>query len=291
MQTFQNQATLSYNGITLVSNTTRGTITDVLSVLKTAVTPTYGDGTTQTYVVTIVNTGSTAYTGLTLTDDLGSYSFTPTGGTPINLQPLNFVANPVLYYVNGVQQSPLSVTPAENLVIPNISVPANGNATIIYTTETNEYAPLSTSATITNTVTLTGNGIATPITNDEEITASATPDLSIVKSLSPTTVSGTGTVTYTFEILNSGNTEAGTTANAIISDTFTPVLSGISVALNGTAIQPPAYSYNTTSGAFSTASGTITVPAATYTQDAVSGVYSVTPGSTILTVTGTVNGN
>ena len=48
------------------------------------------------------------------------------------------------------------------------------------------------------------------------------------------------------------------------------------------------YTYNADTGDFATVAGAITVPAATYTQDPTTGAYSVTPGSAILTVTGTV---
>ena len=44
MPAFQNQATLSYNGISVTSNTVAGEIVDVLSVTKTAVPKTYTAG-------------------------------------------------------------------------------------------------------------------------------------------------------------------------------------------------------------------------------------------------------
>ena len=46
--------------------------------------------------------------------------------------------------------------------------------------------------------------------------------------------------------------------------------------------------YNQTTGVFTTLGGTITVPAATYTQDPVTGEVTVTPGVSVLTITGTV---
>lgn len=291
MQTFQNQATLSYNGKTLVSNTTRGTISDVLSITKTAANSDYGSGTNHTFVVSIANSGTTAYTGLTLTDNLGAYSFTPEGGTAISLQPLNYVSNSVMYYVNGTLQTTPTITPGTDLIITGISVPAQGNATIVYTAQTNEYAPLASTASVTNTAALTGTGIAVALADDATITPSGEPNLSIVKSLNPTTVSGTGTVTYTFDILNTGNSEAVETDNVVVSDTFTPVLSNITVTLNGTALTTSQYSYNTTTGVFSTNVGVITVPAATYQQDAATGVIETTPGESVLTVSGTVSGN
>ena len=52
--------------------------------------------------------------------------------------------------------------------------------------------------------------------------------------------------------------------------------------------ETPPTTYNEAPGEFSTTSGAITVPAAVYTTDPVTGAQSVTPGVTVLTVTGTV---
>ena len=47
------------------------------------------------------------------------------------------------------------------------------------------------------------------------------------------------------------------------------------------------YTYDAVTGTFATIAGQITVPAATYTQET-DGTYTVTPGTTTVTVTGTV---
>ena len=75
MAIFTNRATLSYNGGTINSNTVTGELLEVLSVTKDAVSDVYADGDVVTYVVTIRNTGTSALTGLTATDDLGGYEF------------------------------------------------------------------------------------------------------------------------------------------------------------------------------------------------------------------------
>ena len=46
--------------------------------------------------------------------------------------------------------------------------------------------------------------------------------------------------------------------------------------------------YYETTGEFATVPGQITIPAAVYTQDPVTGEWSVEPGVSVLTVTGTV---
>lgn len=83
MAQFTNQASISYNGLTANSNIVTGEITRVLSVSKTSVSGSYRRGDTLTYAVSISNTGSAPYTGLTVTDDLGAYTAgTASGNAP-----------------------------------------------------------------------------------------------------------------------------------------------------------------------------------------------------------------
>ena len=138
-------------------------------------------------------------------------------------------------------------------------------------------------------MTATGAGLVNPVTATETVSPTAAPRLSISKSLSPTTVTENGQLTYTFAMQNTGNTAADAAAGAVVTDTFDPRLSGLTVTLNGTALTTPAqYTYDAATGVFATVPGVITVPAATFTQDAATGAYSVTPGTAVLTVTGTV---
>ena len=73
MAQFTNQAQLSYNNTVVNSNVVVGEILEVVSANKTAVVNTYSADGTVTYVISIVNTGGTSVTGLTVTDDLGAY--------------------------------------------------------------------------------------------------------------------------------------------------------------------------------------------------------------------------
>ncbi len=192
-------------------------------------------------------------------------------------------------YVNGsLQPAPTITADGTNLVFSGINVPANGNATIIYEVSTNRFAPLETGAEIVNEVTVSGNSI-TPITAEETVTAVSEPDLSVTKSISPVPVAENGTLTYTFVIQNTGNTPATAEDLAVITDTFDPTLSSLTVTFNGETWTSPAnYTYDETSGAFSSVPGLITVPAATFTQNPVTGVWVTTPGVSTLTITGTV---
>jgi uncharacterized repeat protein (TIGR01451 family) len=283
MASFTNQARLTYNNTVANSNVAVGEIIEVLSATKTALPNEYTQNGNVTYVVNIVNSGDTAYNGLTVTDNLGAYMI----GTE-TYYPLTYVDGNVLYFVNGVPQAAPVVTIAEGSVtFTGINVPANGNATIVYDTVTNAFAPLAIGATITNIITVSGAGI-TPFAAEAVITASNDPVLSITKSISPVPVTENGTLTYTFVIQNYGNTAADEGDNVVLTDPFDPALQNITVTYNGTTwTEGVEYNYNETTGDFETVAGNITVPAATYTQNA-DGTYSVTPGSVIITVTGTV---
>ena len=283
MAIFTNQATLSYNNTVTTSNITTGELLEVLSVTKTALSGTYTPQDTVVYVVNLANTGTAAFTGLTVTDDLGAYDYD--GGT---LVPLDYVDGTLRYFLNGVVQATPTVTAGPPLSVSGITVPAGGNALLVYEARLNQYAPLDIEATVTNTVTVTGGGLSAPLSDTATVAAAAAPYLTISKSLSPLTVSENGQLTYTFVIQNTGNTPALLSDNAAITDTFDPILSDLTVTFNGEVwTEPDDYTYNEATGLFATVPGRITVPAATFTQNE-SGAWVITPGTATLTVTGTV---
>lgn len=284
MAIFSNQATLTYNGNSTNSNIVYGELLEVLTATKTAVESTYLPGELVTYVVTLRNTGTTALTGLTLSDDLGGYPF----GTG-TLYPLTYEAGSILVFTNGIPQAAPAVTAGPPLGITGITVPAGGDTVIVYQARVNSFASPEDGSTIVNTVTITGGGLAAPVTATETVIAESAPALTITKSISPSQVVDNQQLTYTFLIQNTGNTPVVATDNAVITDTFDPILSNLIVTFEGTPwTQGVQYNYTPATGLFSTVPSQITVPAATYTQDPVTGQYSVTPGTATLTVTGTV---
>ena len=282
MATFTNKATLSFTGGSVDSNTVTGTFLESLSMTKTALVDEYTEGSRLTYIISIINSGSSSFIGLTLSDDLGAYEFDGT-----TLTPLTFVDGSVLYYVNGILQGAPTVT-ADPFTISGISVPAGANVTIAYSVDVNEFAPAEAGGTIVNTATLSGPGLAEPIEASETVSTSDSPNLSITKALSPTTVPENGTITYTLTIENNGNTAAVATDNLVVSDVFDPILSNITVTLNGQPLVAGVdYTYNEATGEFATTQSLITVPAATYTRQP-DGSFVRVPGEAVLVITGNI---
>jgi len=284
MATFFNQATLSYDGNTINSNIVTGEIVRELSAAKTAVVDTYRSDGEITYIISLVNSGSTTFSNLTVTDNLGAYSF----GTD-TLVPLTYVEDSVKYYVNGVLQAAPAVSTTPELEFSGINVPASGNAIIVYAVRVNEFAPLGTDGAINNEISVNGDLLAEPIVAEETVNAFNEAELEITKSLSPQNVPINGQLTYTFVISNSGNVSVPATSNAVVTDVFDPILSDIVVVLNGTTLtSPDNYTYNEATGEFATVPGVITVPAATQTQDPETGIWTTIPAESTLTVTGRI---
>lgn len=283
MATFTNYATLSYTGGTTDSNTVTGELLEVLSAAKTAIPDSYAADGRVTYVISLVNSGTTPFTGLTLTDDLGGYTFD--GGT---VYPLAYCADSLRCYQNGVLQTAPTVTAGPPLVMSGITVPAGGNLLLVYETAVTDYAPQGAEVGITNTVTVTGGGLSSALSAQSMVEAEARAALSISKSLCPATVTENGQLSYTFVIENTGSVAAAAGDSVVLTDTFDPKLSAVTVTYNGTTwTEGTEYTYNADTGLFTTTAGQITVPAATYTQTA-TGTWRTTPGTSTIVVRGTV---
>lgn len=284
MAQFTNQASLTYNNVTTNSNVATGELLEVISATKTAVTPSYSQGSAVTYAISIVNSGTTAINGLTVSDDLGAYT-----QDPFTLVPLRYEDGSIRLFTDGVLQPVPTVTATNPLTVTGINIPAGGNVLILYEAVVTEFAPLEAGSIILNTAQISGGGISTPVSATATVTPAEEADLSITKSICPAVVTENSRVTYTFVIQNNGNTAAIATDNASVTDLFNPILTDLAVTLNGqTLSEGSGYTYDLESGLFTTVPGVITVPAATYSTDPQTGALIVTPGVTTLTVTGTV---
>ena len=283
MAVFTNFATLSYKGGTRNSNTVTGEIMETVSVQKTAVSTGYGAGDTLSYAVSLVNAGPADVSGLSVTDDLGAYELDGT-----MLYPLAYVDGTARLIVNGALQPAPAVTAGPPLVFSGIAIPAGGSAVLVYEADVTGFAPLAPDSEITNTVTVTGGGVSVPLTASATVESLDSAELFISKALSPCVVPANGEITYSFELTNTGNTEAGAADEVVVSDNFDPILTNIAVSFNGAAwTRAVQYSYDEATGAFATLPGQITVPAASYTQNA-DGTWTVEPGTATLTVSGTI---
>ncbi len=281
MPTFQNRAALTLGGNVINSNVVQGEVTDVLQITKTAIDGTYGPGDTVTYAISVVNTGNTPYTGLTLSDNLGAYEFN--GQT---LTPLDYVTDSLHVYSNGALISPAPAVTAP-FSVAGLTVPAGGNLLIVYSADVNRYASLAADGSILNTASIDGAAIGAPLTATETVNANTDPILTITKAICPATITENGTVTYTFVIQNTGNTPVEADAGAVITDTFETTMTGMQVTFNG---QPWAettnYTYDNGTGLFTTVTP-ITVPAADVTQDPTTGEWNLQPGVSELVITAT----
>ncbi len=282
MAVFSNQATLLFGEAESRSNIVTGELLAGLTADKTAIGRTYRPGDRVTYSIRLVNAGGTDFSCLTVTDTLGSYPFEGTV-----LVPLSYVERSLQFYLDGVPKAPPEVSVGTSLTIRDFSVPAGSTAMLLYETVVNAFAPSGIGGTVTNTATVTGCGLETPLVTEETISAAEDAALVLSKSLCPRTVTENGRLTYTFLIQNTGNREAS--ADVRITDVFDPVLEDITVLYNGTAwTMGENYTYNEQTGIFATGEGEITVPAATYTQNPVTGAFVMTPGVATVEVTGTV---
>lgn len=284
MASFQNYATLSYQGGTTNSNTVTGELRASLTLTKQAVLATYAAGDRVTYVLSLVNSGTTALQGLTVTDNLGAYL-----QGEVTRTPLTYTPDSLQLYLGGVLQAAPAVTAGPPLTVGPFALPAGENALLLYEAAVNEFAPLDADASITNTATVTGDGLAAPLTASATVTPENRARLTISKALCPATVTENGQLTYTFVIANAGSAPATADDAITLRDTFQPILRNLTAALDGETliVAQGDYTYDETTGIFATLPGRITVPAATYAQ-AEDGTWVTTPGTAVLTVTGTV---
>lgn len=284
MAIFSNQATLSYNGNTTNSNIAYGEILDVLTATKTSIEGDYLRGELVTYAVALTNTSTSPLANLTVTDNLGAYTF-----GEATVYPLTYEAGSVTLFIDGVLQAEPTVTDTQPLVVSGITLPADSSAVLIYQARANAFANPNADGTITNTATVTGNGLSAPVVATETVESREDASLSITKSITPDRVVDNDRVTYTFVIQNTGSSPVIATDNAQVTDLFNPILTDLAVSFNGTVwAEGVNYNYDETTGLFATIPGQILVPPATFTQDAVTGAYTINPGIATLVVTGTI---
>lgn len=284
-QVITNQASLRFNyGTTeasVLSNIATATLTQALTASKTSLSTVYRAGDRVTFVVSLNHAGSSALSNVRVVDDLGAY----TVGT-LRVVPYDFVPTALLF-VNGISGGTLMPTTTDNGIIFTIpTMPASSNAQILYQVTVNDTAPRMTGETITNTVTISADGMTEAVTASDTLSAADYADVAVTKTMSPSTVVDGAQLVYTFQVTNSGNTDADA---IVLSDTFEPAPVGITVAVDGTTLPASDYTYVNGVLTVSTVNGNpITLPAASFTQDPLSGVVTAVPSAMTITVRGTI---
>lgn len=282
MAIFTNQATLSYNGLTTNSNTVEGELVENLSIDKRALSSDYCTCPV-IYILSLFNTRETAAENLTVSDDLGGYLY---NGTTV--YPLRYIEGSAKYYVNGTATATPTLSSQVPLEFTGISIPAGGNAMLIYAAAPTDYAPRESSTGITNMASVSAEGVVLA-SSDTTVLAMVGPNLSVIKSINPTQLRPGDTLQYTFLIENSGNVAATSADNLSVSDLFDPKMTNLSVTLNGVSLSlNTGYTYDSATGLFVTVPGVITVPAATYQRNQTTGAFVTTPGKAVLQVSGTI---
>ena len=280
-QIITNQASIRYRygetDATALSNIATASLAQPLRVDKSSLESVYRAGDELTYILTVTNGGTTALTNVTLQDTLGTF----TAGTE-QITPLAFVPDALLF-IDGANNGVITPAITDNSITFTIpSLPGQSSALIVYKVTPTGFAPLAEDAQITNTVTASADGIAESVTDSLTVTADSYADVNIFKSM---TTDG-DTITYTFDITNSGNAPA---EDIVLTDAFDPAPASITVSVNGTVF--PATDYTYTGGVLTlpnTTGDALTLPPATITTDPVTGEVTLTPSSLTITVVGTL---
>ena len=283
-----NRATVNYRygtvSDTAVSNVTSTVLNGPLNIEKNSLTSTYRFGSLITYLITVSNPSSNLAGAVTVTDNLGS--FVSNGNT---ITPLTFVG-PASLFINGEYVSDITpIISANRIRFTLNSIPAGGNVQIMYQARVNNTAPLGLDACITNTSTVTficDCPCETPASDSHTVCAEEYADVRITKSVCPNPVICGDELTYVIDVYNYGTIPA---TNVILTDTFVPPLTDISVTVDGVLI--PATDYDYIGGTLTLPNETgdeITIPAATFSIDSETGEVLVEPGHVQIIITGTI---
>lgn len=283
-----NRATVNYRFGTqtasAVSNVTSTVLNGILSISKTSLSEQYRIGQEITYIVTLTNNSDSVIRNITIVDNLGTYMLNGNSFTPLTY------IGPAQLFINGVFDSIITPTAGAMSVVFDVeNIPVGGNAQIIYLARVNGFADGESGSAITNTATADNDcecSCDEPISDSHTLTAEDFADLRIVKSVCPNPVVCGGELRYVIDLYNYGNIPA---TDVILTDTFEPALSDLSLTVNGEAIPETDYSYVGGRLTLPSDEGSeITVPAAAFARNTVTGAIEIIPGHIQITVTGII---
>lgn len=301
METITNQAYLTFeygmNKGCARSNIAIATINESISLSKLSLNKTYSPNETIFYILDVTNSGKTEVQNLVLSDNLGTY---PLGASTTDniyesehnytsdrnhvATPLSFIG-PAQLYIDGVfdcEITPLELGNSIQFTIP--CIPSGSNAMILYKAVVNNAAPLALGSVITNIVTY-NDGSRETISTETELKIAESADVKIVKSMNPSVLSSGDKITYTFTLYNYGNIDA---INVVMTDTFSPAPTNLSITVGGRNIDESNYIYvdSTLTIPSSNTVFPVKIPAATFIQDEITGIVSSEPGVLNIVVEG-----
>lgn len=275
----QAQVTYSYGALTdtVLSNTTNTTLVDpyTLEVTKTAVTPSVTAGGDVVYVVRVENTGTGVLYNPTVTDDLA----TGTGTTA----PLSYVDGSAKFYVNGEPSTGTATEGVNNVVFVSTATLQTGdNLIVVYAARKTD----NQAEDIVNTASVSANagsvdGTAVTGTDSETVTIETSANVTVFKAADKDTVAPGNTLTYTFTLMNTGNSAA---ESIQFVDAFPAefTVNTVSYTVDGAETPIEAADYTITPP------NTLTIPSTDTLSISVPAATAAGPGITIITVTGTV---
>lgn len=268
------------------SNVAVTTLQDLLTVSKTSLGDSYSQNSEMPFIISINNNNTDAIRNIKIQDDMGTYCL----GQEIcdaSFTPLSYVGPSVLY-IGGTFSSNIEPKISSGKLIFEIqSIPARSNALIFYKTITNNFAQLISGSQIISTVSVSSENIGNTINESSTISVKDEADIRIIKNMNPNPILTGEKITYNFSLYNYGNTEA---TNVTLNDTFAPAPSSVNVYLNSQELLPLDFSYtNSTLSVPSYNSNlSVSIPAANFIQDNITGLISIEPGMTSITVTGQI---
>ena len=284
MATIENFATVSYTSggvaTTRTSNIAEIELNSSLGFTKETLGDTYTVGKPITYILSMTNDSSAPITGISVTDDLGTFTF-----DTLELTPLDYT-EPALLLINGQDSTALLTVVATETDVtfsfPSLAPGATAN--IIYNATPNEFASPAQQSTISNEAELISDNDCASGTANATVTVANAADVEVVKSMCPNPVVCGEAVTYTIRIFNYGNIDA---EDVVLTDTFSPQPQNITVRRNGVVLDATGYTYIDGTLTVPATDGD-TVPASTFSRNAETGVVTTSPGIVEYVISGTI---